>query len=81
MTGRGITGLTVRDASADAARSAVLIEAEELMVLRAGAATPPVVLDVRWTLGRTDGREQYLAGHVPGSVYVDLETERRQRKP
>ncbi len=35
----------------------------------------PVVLDVRWALGRTDGRERYLAAHVPGAVYVDLETE------
>ncbi|WP_419469500.1 sulfurtransferase [Cellulosimicrobium cellulans] len=36
---------------------------------------PPVVLDVRWALGITDGREQHRAGHVPGAVYVDLETE------
>jgi len=33
------------------------------------------VLDVRWQLGRTDGREQHLAGHVPGAAYVDLETD------
>jgi thiosulfate/3-mercaptopyruvate sulfurtransferase len=33
------------------------------------------VLDVRWRLGRSDGREQYAAGHVPGAVYVDLETD------
>lgn len=32
-------------------------------------------LDVRWVLGRSDGHAQYLAGHVPGAVYVDLETE------
>ena len=31
------------------------------------------VLDVRWRLGQTDGRAQYLAGHVPGAAYVDLE--------
>ncbi len=30
------------------------------------------LLDVRWQLGRTDGREQYLAGHVPGAAFVDL---------
>lgn len=36
---------------------------------------PVVVLDVRWALGRTDGREQHASGHVPGAVYVDLETE------
>jgi thiosulfate/3-mercaptopyruvate sulfurtransferase len=34
-----------------------------------GAAT---FLDVRWALGRTDGHDQYLAGHVPGAAYVDL---------
>lgn len=33
------------------------------------------VLDVRWQLGRSDGHQQYLAGHVPGAVYVDLETD------
>jgi thiosulfate/3-mercaptopyruvate sulfurtransferase len=33
------------------------------------------VLDVRWQLGRTDGREQYAAGHIPGAAYVDLETD------
>ncbi|WP_148574346.1 sulfurtransferase [Nocardioides caldifontis] len=32
------------------------------------------VLDVRWQLGRSDGRAQHEAGHVPGAVYVDLDT-------
>ncbi|MFP5253378.1 MAG: sulfurtransferase [Actinomycetes bacterium] len=38
---------------------------------------PPeaTLLDVRWQLGRDDGREQYLAGHVPGAAYVDLGTD------
>ncbi|MEI4271381.1 sulfurtransferase [Klenkia sp. LSe6-5] len=39
------------------------------------AVAGAVVLDVRWALGRTDGHEQYLAGHLPGAVYVDLDTE------
>ena len=30
-------------------------------------------LDVRWQLGRDDGREQHLAGHVPGAAYVSLD--------
>jgi thiosulfate/3-mercaptopyruvate sulfurtransferase len=34
-----------------------------------------VLLDVRWSLGRSDGREQYRAGHLPGAVFVDLEAE------
>jgi thiosulfate/3-mercaptopyruvate sulfurtransferase len=33
------------------------------------------LLDIRWQLGRDDGRERYDAGHLPGAVYVDLETE------
>ena len=33
------------------------------------------MLDVRYQLGRSDGHEQYLAGHVPGAVYVDLATD------
>lgn len=33
------------------------------------------VLDARWQLGRDDGREQYLSGHVPGAVFVDVEGE------
>jgi thiosulfate/3-mercaptopyruvate sulfurtransferase len=33
------------------------------------------VLDARWQLGRDDGREQYLAGHIPGAVFVDVEHE------
>lgn len=33
------------------------------------------VLDVRYAMGRTDGRAQYLAGHVPDAVYVDLDAD------
>ncbi len=33
------------------------------------------VLDVRYQLGRTDGREQYAAGHLPRAAYVDLDDE------
>ena len=34
-----------------------------------------VVLDVRWALGDPHGRGHYLAGHLPGAVFVDLATE------
>ena len=34
-----------------------------------------VLLDVRWALGDDRGREKYRAGHLPGAVFVDLETE------
>ncbi|MGI5192961.1 sulfurtransferase [Streptomyces sp. CA-288835] len=45
--------------------------------LRIGdAADPaPLVLDVRWQLGDPHGREHYLKEHIPGAVYVDLDTE------
>lgn len=33
------------------------------------------LLDVRWRLGRTDGRELYLAGHIPTAAFVDLPTD------
>ncbi len=36
---------------------------------------PPALLDVRWALGDPDGEKHYLDGHVPGAVYVDLDTE------
>lgn len=39
------------------------------------APGPPVLLDVRWALGMTDGRARYEHGHLPGAVFVDLETE------
>ena len=37
------------------------------------SSTPPVVLDVRWALGVSDGRRRYMLGHLPGAVYVDLD--------
>ncbi|MFY1669322.1 sulfurtransferase [Plantactinospora sp. WMMB334] len=36
---------------------------------------PPVVLDVRWRLVGPSGRTDYLAGHLPGAVFVDLDAE------
>ncbi|SCF29441.1 thiosulfate/3-mercaptopyruvate sulfurtransferase [Micromonospora chaiyaphumensis] len=38
-------------------------------------ADPPTLLDVRWRLAGPPGREDYLAGHLPGAVFVDLDTE------
>lgn len=34
-----------------------------------------ILLDVRWQLGDTRGRDHFRAGHIPGAVYVDLEGE------
>jgi len=33
------------------------------------------LLDVRWRLDQPDGRPDYLAGHIPGAVYVDLDAD------
>jgi thiosulfate/3-mercaptopyruvate sulfurtransferase len=49
----------------------VLVTAGELLARRERT----VLLDVRWALGDDSGRERYLEAHLPGAVYVDLETE------
>lgn len=51
-----------------------LITAAELLALLA-EGTEPRILDVRYRLGHTDGHENYLAGHLPGAVFADLEAE------
>lgn len=42
---------------------------------RLNSPHPPRILDVRWQLGRNDGRERYEAGHIPGALYADLDTQ------
>ena len=53
----------------------VLVTVAELGALQADPAADLVVLDVRWKLGGPPGHQTYLTGHVPGAVYVDLDTE------
>jgi thiosulfate/3-mercaptopyruvate sulfurtransferase len=36
---------------------------------------PPTLIDIRWRLGGPPGIESYRAGHLPGAVYVDLDTQ------
>lgn len=56
------------------ARGEVLIDVQGLRrLLMSDLAL--VVLDVRWALGDPDGRAHYDAAHIPGAVYVDLETQ------
>ncbi|GIE04791.1 hypothetical protein Adu01nite_61410 [Paractinoplanes durhamensis] len=57
-----------------AVREPVLIGAAEVY-RRVAEPEPPVLLDVRWALGDPHGAEHYRAGHLPGAVYVDLDTE------
>lgn len=52
----------------------VLITVDELVDAML-SSRPPVVLDVRWQLGDDKGFEKYREGHIPGAVYVDLESE------
>lgn len=51
-----------------------IITATELASESAGSR-PPVILDIRYQLGGPPGRPAYEAGHLPGAVYVDLDTE------
>jgi thiosulfate/3-mercaptopyruvate sulfurtransferase len=67
-------------ASTAAAPVSPLIDVEALAGLvesRPGSADSgaPVLLDIRWSLLEPDGRPAYLAGHLPGARYVDLEHE------
>lgn len=45
------------------------------LAARIDANQRTVLLDVRWALGDPHGREHYLAGHLPGAVFVDLAAE------
>jgi thiosulfate/3-mercaptopyruvate sulfurtransferase len=49
------------------------MSAEQLAALMAEAGV--VVLDVRWRLGGPPGRADYDTSHIPGAVFVDLDTE------
>lgn len=51
-----------------------LLTAEELAALR-DTTSRVAVLDVRWRLDRPAGRPDYLGGHIPGAVWVDLDRE------
>lgn len=57
-----------------AGKTPVLVGADEL-ARELKSAEPPTVLDVRWALGDSHGHQHYLDGHIPGAVYVDLDTE------
>jgi len=52
----------------------ILVSAEQL-ASELDSSNPPRILDVRWRLDRPDGHDEYLAGHIPGAVYVDLDHE------
>jgi thiosulfate/3-mercaptopyruvate sulfurtransferase len=39
------------------------------------APEPPTVVDVRWSLTGPPGRVDYRADHLPGAVFMDLDTD------
>ncbi|MFE9728739.1 sulfurtransferase [Streptomyces sp. NPDC005794] len=51
-----------------------IITASEYMSESVGPR-PPVLLDIRWQLGGPNGRADYEAGHIPGAVFIDLDSE------
>lgn len=52
----------------------LLVEADQLAAELHGDA-PPTLLDVRWRLTGPPGRDDYADGHLPGAVFVDLDTD------
>ncbi|MFI7574853.1 sulfurtransferase [Micromonospora sp. NPDC049497] len=52
----------------------LLVEADRLAA-ELDRADPPTVLDVRWRLTGPPGRDDYAVAHLPGAVFVDLDTE------
>jgi thiosulfate/3-mercaptopyruvate sulfurtransferase len=59
------------------ALSAPIVAPSALQAALSGPPGPalPVVLDVRWRLGGPPGRADHDASHIPGAVFVDLDTE------
>jgi thiosulfate/3-mercaptopyruvate sulfurtransferase len=51
-----------------------VISPQELADLLTGPE-PPTVLDVRWALTGPPGRADYAAGHLPGAVFLDVDTD------
>ena len=51
-----------------------LITPQELAALL-GGHDPPTLVDVRWTLTGPPGRDAYEAGHLPGAVFLDVDTD------
>lgn len=49
-----------------------MIDVPTLASLIAGS-DPPTVLDIRWRLAAPPTRNDYLDGHIPGAVFVDLD--------
>src|SRR5690349_22708119 len=55
-------------------RAAPLIDVDELRA-RLEVGDDVRLLDVRYRLEQSDGRPDHRAGHLPGAVYVDMDSE------
>lgn len=55
-------------------REDLLVDADRLAA-ELDRADPPTLLDVRWRLVGPPGRDDYAAGHLPGAVFADLDTD------
>src|SRR5674476_699280 len=74
--------MELRNRDAAAMDTFPLIQVEELARLLAGPeAGRPVVLDVRFRLGESSGRQEFESAHVPGASYVDMDTELATIRP
>ncbi len=52
----------------------LLLDCHDLAA-RLASSTPPIVLDVRWSLGGPPGVGEYRRGHIAGARFVDLDLE------
>lgn len=52
----------------------LLLDCHEVAA-RLATSDPPLLLDVRWTLGGPSGEIDYRMGHIPGAHFVDLDHE------
>ena len=59
-----------------------LIQVEELRKRLAGPESGrPIILDVRFRMGSSDGQQEFEKAHIPGASYVDLNTELATIRP
>jgi thiosulfate/3-mercaptopyruvate sulfurtransferase len=63
-----------QSSAARAGQPSPLVSCRELAGL-INSADPPVVLDVRWRLSGPPGIDSYLAGHLPGARFIDLDSD------
>jgi thiosulfate/3-mercaptopyruvate sulfurtransferase len=66
--------MSPNDESKMTSTESVLISPSELSKLLE-SDVPPIVADVRWTLGGAPGKPEFDACHIPGAVWVDLEAQ------